>query len=117
MDKILPDFRQEDCPICVAPEKATWRERFDHGCAPLEGERIRQCVWCGEPHLNPGGPEGGAMWCSEGCHDAHEAANPGARYFKGWINIAETLPGGKHDGVWENSGLSFEAPPSTESEE
>lgn len=37
-------------------------------------------------------------------------ANPDAPMFQGWEPIEDTLPGGRYDGAWENSGLRLEPP-------
>lgn len=94
----------ESCPICSNPPAATWEERLEHGCS-LPGE-VAKCVWCGKAHRADGMPTG-SMWCNEACSGAHQAANPDAEWWKGWEPIADTLPGGRLDGVWENSGFTI----------
>ncbi len=97
----------DDCTICSNPESATWRERYEHGCN-FPGE-ITRCVWCGEPHLVGEGPKDSfatATWCA-GCMEKHQAANPDCEWFRGFVPIEDTLPGGLMDGVWENSGLAL----------
>jgi hypothetical protein len=39
--------------------------------------------------------------------EKHQAANPDCEWFRGFVPIEDTLPGGLMDGVWENSGLAL----------
>ena len=94
----------DNCPICSNPKAATFEERAEHGC--LEFGEYWRCVWCGKHHeLQPDAPRFSGGWCSEDCRKAHQAANPECDWFAGFIPIEDTLPGGRYDGVWENSGL------------
>ena len=64
------------------------------------------CAWCGTMHwVEAGGLCPMTGWCGEECMNKHRAANPECAHFKGYMPISDTLPGGPHDGVWENSGL------------
>jgi hypothetical protein len=98
------------CPICDAPEKATWEERVEHGCS-LPGE-VWRCVWCGKHHQKDPNDKSEPMnygmhgWCA-GCEEKHKAANPDCDWFRGFEPIGDTLPGGPLDGVWEDSGFTL----------
>lgn len=65
----------------------------------------RACAYCGKLHPKNDAPDGGRMWCNDACHKAHEAADPSIS--EGWIPIEQTLPGGRYDGIWENSGMTL----------
>jgi hypothetical protein len=94
------------CAICANPSAATFEERVEHGCTI--GDEAHYCAWCGTAHPRGDGPRNPIVtWCGSECHDAHQAANPTARHFAGWLPIEDTMPGGRLDGVWENSGLSL----------
>jgi len=98
----------DNCPICSNPEAATFEERVEHGCI-TSAEALR-CAWCGKASPRRDDlPEPWGYWCSEGCSNAHKAANPDCEWFRGFVPIEDTLPGGRYDGVWENSGLSLRA--------
>lgn len=100
----------DECRVCSNPDAATWRERFEHGC-PKPGE-IYRCEWCGEPHQQrneePRFDGAGGRWCNDKCYDAHKTANPECTWFCGYIPIEDTLPGGRFDGIWEESGLKLD---------
>jgi len=85
------------------------------GCdCDATNENAWRCVWCGKLHWTEvvnGKPLPAPMsaWCDDDCQSAHRKANPTAWFFDttGWFDASETLPGGRHDGVWENSGFSI----------
>lgn len=67
------------------------------------------CHQCNKPIPNyadafvAGLSETAISYCSKACQDLWDAAHPGY-----WIPIEETLPGGKYDGIWENSGFGLD---------
>jgi hypothetical protein len=58
-------------------------------------------------HDVDGGPKSMAAWCNNDCIEQHRAANPNCEHFRGFEPIADTLPGERYDGVWENSGMEL----------
>lgn len=76
-------------------------------CDALTGEAWA-CAWCGKRYwVEPGGLYPTTGWCNNECQEAHKKANPDCLHFAGWTPIEDTMPGGPHDGVWENSGLKM----------
>lgn len=96
--------RMNECDVCSNPQNATFEERVAHGCITA-AESLR-CEWCGKAQpKSPTAIEPWGFWCNEACASAHKAANPECDWFRGFAPILDTLPGGRFDGVWENSGL------------
>jgi hypothetical protein len=65
----------------------------------------KQCHQCGsitEREPPPSGLEGAITYCSDHCDQAWREEHPGY-----WTPIEETLPGGRYDGIWENSGFQL----------
>lgn len=97
----------DNCPVCSNPAAATFEEKAQHGL--LLGGEYWNCAWCGKYHpILPDAPVSYAGWCDAICHEAHRKANPMCQWFNGWVAIEETLPGGRYDGIWENSGFKLD---------
>ena len=68
---------------------------------------VQYCAWSGKRWRTEFAFS--IAWCNDLCEQAHRAANPNAEHWKGWTDIADTMPGGPLDGIWEDGGLALGA--------
>lgn len=98
----FPDLSpKEPCPGC--DPHASLELRIP--CGNYMRSEVSVCVWCGKVTPRGDAPDAIGAWCA-GCHEKHEAANPDAEWFKGWLPISDILPGGPLDGALEEIGLT-----------
>jgi len=64
----------------------------------------KACAQCSADLIIPDELSTASVFCNDECWQGYHDNNPSPGV---WVPVEDTLPGGRYDGVWENSGLQL----------